>query len=699
MSELRDITYEKAKGLGRLDLWPMLRVEITSMDEQQIGDVYLSAMRNGSKCANTANSWVAWVLGICDDEPTGQMRMTNVPGLADIDSDYDRDRRDEVIELTAREFGPENVAHIGTYGQYKINSAVQTVLKFRGVDAQSAIDISKDIPFTAKSLEDAVEGNERLAHYLRDHEEDREIIDGIIGAYNSVGMHAAGIVISPEPVHRMIPMACTNKGVVTAVDMNDIEGVGLVKFDFLGLANVTTVAKCLALIKDRRGIEVDLTKIPTTIDDCETEAEQDFLRLCIRKFDRADVDTIFQFETPGFVDVLKQMDVKSFNDLVAIMSLNRPGAKKFISGTYYERFRKKVPDDKGPADPENSPIGTYAENRNNPNSIRAPHPALLPILAETFGIPVYQEQALRIVQTLSGATMAEADTLRRAVGKKKGDLFEKCRVRFIAGCQARNVDETVIRQVWSLLEEFDKYSFNKAHSCAYATLAFWNMYLRQKYTPEWYAAVMTTEFSQGSSKKELTKVQKTKLYSRSKDRKQILLDGTKLGWYMQGAKGNDVEIRKPHVNDSHYRDAAIVDDHTVVLPLCALMNVGGNAENVVANRGHKYENIRDLVVRSQAPPSVLRTLIENHACDGLFRGEYGHEQGVEQLEQVLVEMRESERAAEARMRKSHTQTAAGSMFQGFTPVPSIQLKGAIERDAKRRAEAKAKKKATTQRWD
>lgn len=675
-NELTSRVEQRVKELGRFDLWPILRVEMNSLIEQSLDGEYLAAADRGDKCENTCNSWVAWVLGICDDEPSGPMTMTNVPGLADIDSDFDKDRRDEVVEMTCGQFGHDNVAHIGTYGQYRIKLTVQTVLKHRGIDPQTAVDISKEIPYDAKTLDDALGQNERLASYLRQHPEDREVIEGIVGAYNNVGMHAAGVVISPDPIHERLPMTCTNRGLVTAMDMDDVQGMGLVKFDFLGLANVTTVARCLDLVRRRRGIDVDLTSIPMRVEECSTSEERDLLRLCIRKFDRGEVDTIFQFETPGFFDVLGQMEVRSFDDLVAIMSLNRPGAKKFISRNYYERYRKKFPDDKGLADPEVSPIGTYAENRAHPSNITAPHPDLTPILRETYGIPVYQEQALRIVQVLSGATLAEADTLRRAIGKKKGDLFQKCHVRFEEGCRKRDVDEGVVQSVWKLLEEFDRYSFNKAHSCAYATLSFWNMYLRQRFTAEWYAAVMTTEFSQGSSKKNMVEIQKAKLYSRGRDPRKTLLDGTKLGWYRQGAKDNGVEVIEPNVNLSEFRDAVIIDDTTVVLPLSRHMNIGSNAEPVSV--GKPYEDIADMATRANAPESVLKTLVEAGACNEMIDTRRGTDEGVRALKSVFVQMRESERAAQARLRKTQTTPDTGGLFD-FEPTSGIGIRRALQK--------------------
>jgi len=213
------------------------------------------------------------------------------------------------------------------------------------------------------------------------------------------------------------------------------------------------------------------------------------------------------------------------------------------------------------------------------------------------------------------------------------------------------------------------------------------MYLRQMYTAEWYAAVLTTELSDGTSKKDLIRPQKIKLYSRSQDSTRRLLDCTKLGWYRQGAKNNGVDVLTPDVNRSDFRDAWVVDDATVVMPLNSMSSIGGNAEGIVVNRGEGYDSVNDMAKRSRAPISVLRTLIENGACTVLEKSDYGHEAGLRELTDVFVEMRETERATEARLRKTQTRTATTSLFD-FEPTTSVKLREAVDKNRKREAEAK-----------
>jgi DNA polymerase III alpha subunit len=686
---LREIVFNKLKKQNKLDLWPKVRVELFSLENQELCDQYLELYESKNKYKNTINSWIAYILEICDDEPTGEMEIMGIPGLADIDSDFDKDRRDEVVELIKEWFGSENVSNIGTYGQYRLKSSIQNILKdkmtSRGQDPSAATEISKNVPFikdsdkltVAQQLDIATAASSELAIYLRQYPEDRELIEGVIGAYSNVGMHAAGIVIGPEPIYKIVPMIATPKGEVTAVDKDDIEAMGLVKFDLLGLANITTIAHCLKLIEKRHDKKIDLVK------DIDLNDKK-----CIDRFAAGDVDTIFQYETPSFQDILtNQIPISSFDDIVVIVAIGRPGAKKFISDYYYERYRKKEADDKGPADPIDSPIGTYASNKKDPTKIRAPHPSLFSILQETHGIPIYQEQALRIVQTLSGASLTEADKLRKAIGKKKGDLFEKCRQNFIKGCKTNDIPDSVIFSVWALLQEFDSYSFNKAHSAAYATIGFWNMWLRTYYPAEWYTAVFTTEFS-GASKKDMLQP----VMVRSKDYRGHYKRNynTKLEWYIDGASAGGFNgtykkcaVWSPNINKSHHRNAVIErrEGHDVIyLPFAVIGQLGDNVSSLVENKkllpNGKYETIKEIVEYSGLSESLLRRLVEN----GAFEDDFGTdtEKINAEITYYLQVKAEEKKVKTARQRKTKVpinNDIRQILFDGFEGENSIQVLG------------------------
>jgi len=381
-----------------------------------------------------------------------------------------------------------------------------------------------------------------------------------------------------------------------------------------------------------------------------------------------------------------------------VVALGRPGSMKFISDKYYERGRDK---DK---DPEFSPIGTYKGNKKNPAGIKSPHPMCTDVLAETYGIPVYQEQAMMIFQKISGSTLVDADLFRRAIGKKSGYLFERCRKMFMEGCSRNGLSEGQMNAIWKLFEDFQGYSFNKSHSVAYALLGFWNAWLREFFPSEWYAAVLSTELS--NSKKDMLEEQKFGYL------KQYV---TKLEWYRSRCRtrtNQKVHVLDPDVNLSHHVDALIDEKGHIILPLCTVPTIGGNAESIFLNRHvdgkpiRNYENLDDLVDRGGTSPSVLRTLIEAGAMDSIAKGET--------VDDMLSKLDESVLKKQARKKHSAVLARKGTevdalviddLFGDFKGSASIQMiaqvnKAREEREAKRKAEQEAAKpKKKTISWD
>lgn len=680
---LRQYVLDKLREENNLDDWPMLRTEILSLESQELDGKYFDAITNGSKCQNKANSLLAWKTGICDDEPSGQMRLKGVPGLADIDSDFDQNRREEVLQMVSEYFGEDNVSHIGTYGQYGLKMAAQTVARHRGMDSMTLKTITKGVNYKTKDIDTAMTESENFRIYMKNYPEDRELIMGAIGAYNNLGVHASGIVIGPNPISEIVPVSMTNKGVVTSIDMRDVEGMGLVKYDFLGLDNVTKISKCLDLIEQRYEKKIDLTKIPLWESECRTDGEKQRLKTVIGRFNNADVDTIFQFETGLFSQILSELNVTSFSDLVAIVALGRPGSMKFISDKYYERCRDK---DK---DPDTSPIGTYKGNKRNPENIRSPHPICSSILSDTYGIPVYQEQAMRIFQLISGSSLVEADIFRKAIGKKSGYLFDKCQKLFMNGCTKNGLTEGQINAIWKLFEDFAGYSFNKSHATAYALLGFWNAWLREFFPSEWYAAVLSTELS--NSKKDMIEPQK---FGYLRDH------GTKLEWYRKMCRKrteSKVNVINPDVNISHHADAMINDKGHIILPLCTIPTLGGNTESIADNR--PYKNIDDLVERSGASPSVLRVLVDHGAVDMISNAE-SKDDVMRRLEESILKKQERKRAEGSILKRKGTiveNIVVDGLFGDFEGTLSISMvakadKVSSDRKAKKAAEEAEKKK-------
>ena len=692
--KLRDFVFSDFKRRGLLDDWPIVRTEILSLESQELDGRYLSAIKNGSKMkANTINSTLAHKMGLCDDKPTGSMRLKDVPGLADIDSDYDQSRRDEVIQMVADHFGEENVFHIGTYGQYGLKSAAQTVAKHRKLDPKTVKDITKGVNYKTIDIDQAISESDNFAVYIKNYPEDRDIILGAVGAYSNIGVHASGIVIGPRPIREIVPISTTNKGLVTSIDMRDVEGMGLVKYDFLGLDNVTKLSKCLDLIEERHGRRIDLTKIPLWEHECKTEEEKTRLKQVISRFNKADIDTIFQFETGLFSQALSDINVTSFDDLVVIVAAGRPGSIKFISDKFYEKYRNK---DK---DPDVSPIGTYKGNKNDPGKINSPHPICTEVLKETYGIPIYQEQAMRIFQMISGSSLVEADLFRKAIGKKQGNTFKKCEKLFMEGCKRNGLSDGQINAIWKMFEDFAGYSFNKSHAACYAIIGFWNAWLREFFPSEWYASVLTTELT--NSKKDMLEPQ-TRGYLREY--------GTKLEWYRRMCRtrtGKKVHIVNPDVNLSHHSEAIIDKNGNIILPLCTIPTLGGNTASISTNK--PYKNLDDIVERSGASPSVLRVIVENDAMDTISNGD-PKEDLMSRLEESILRKQEKKRA-ESSMEKKKGTVVDGLLIDGlfgdFEGSSSIQMiaqvdKVKAEREAKRSQEKKnleASKKKKHPSWD
>lgn len=682
---LREIVFNKLKETNRLDLWPKARIEIFSMESQGVCDKYLELFNKGYKCKNTINSLVAYILGICDDEPIGEMTVVRPPKLADIDSDFDSARREEVIDFIKEWFGGENVSQIATYGQYKLTSAISSILKYkmssRGEDPSAALTISATVPYDIENMDLPMdqkfdlllEASQELLAYLKKYPDERELIEGIIGAYSSIGKHAAGVVIGPEPIYKIAPMAATSKGPVTAMDKKDIEAMGLMKFDILGVANMSKIAICLQLINERHGIDIVLGK------------DIDFNdKKCLARFNAGDVDTIFQFETPSFQEIfVNQVEVDSFNDLIVINALNRPGPKKFISDKFYERYRTKEPDEDGNMDTPVSTIGTYSSNKKHSHMISSPHPLLESVLKETYGIPVYQEQIMRMVQVLSGASMTEADTLRDAIGKKNFVLFDKCVQRFSKGCRERGIEENVIVEVISLIRKFGKYGFNKSHAAAYAIIGFWNMWLKTYYPAEWYTAVFTVEFSGTSKKSNMLNPCYAKGTSLAGKYSQNFK--RKLDWYIYGASsgGFNGEYKRcfvytPSLNISHHQKAMIHGENNIYLPFSIIEGLGGNMLSVVENRkllpDQKYDSIKSFVEYSGISEGISRKLIDNQVFEDDFGSDIPKIHA--ELTYYLKVRQEERKASQQRIRKTSVKIDDGVqklLFDNFKGVNSIQL--------------------------
>ena len=435
-----------------------------------------------------AGSLVAWALGITDLDPLPYdllfERFLNPErvSMPDFDIDFCMDRRDEVIEYVARKYGRDRVSQIITYGTMAAKAVVRDVGRVLGYPYGMVDGIAKLVPMTlGVSLSDALgrtdkgrkdenwRSDELIARY-HDEEDVRDLLDLALQLENltrNAGKHAGGVVIAPRPLSDFCPLFAEHDGEgrgrnpVTQFDKDDVEAVGLVKFDFLGLRTLTIIDWAVKAINRRRKAagEEPLDISALELDDPKT----------YELFARGDTVAVFQFESRGMRELLKRAKPDTFEDIIALAALFRPG-------------------------PLNSGMDRDWVDRKHGNAeVTYPHPKLEAVLAPTYGVIVYQEQVMQIAQVLAGYSLGGADLLRRAMGKKKPEEMAKERAKFEAGAAENGVDPKVATSIFDLMEQFAEYGFNKSHSAAYALVAYQTAWLKVHYPAEFMAAVLSSD--------------------------------------------------------------------------------------------------------------------------------------------------------------------------------------------------------------
>ncbi|HVZ76304.1 MAG TPA: DNA polymerase III subunit alpha [Candidatus Paceibacterota bacterium] len=389
------------------------------------------------------------------------------PSAPDIDMDFADDRRDEVIDYARRKYGEDKVGQIGTFGTMLARGVVRDVARALGQPYGLGDRIAKEIPFGSQgfpmTLERALNENPEFKKIYDNEPEAREIVDlgkSIEGCARHVGVHAAGVVISPRPLIDYTPLQLDPKGgkMITQYDMYSVgeDGVGLTKFDFLGIRNLTILASAVELVETIRGTTLDIEAIP--LDDKKT----------YEMLTRGDTEATFQLNGAGMTRFLKELRPTSIHDINAMVALYRPGPMQFIP--------------------------QYIERKHNPALIRYLDPAMEPILKQTYGILVYQDDLLIMAHDLAGYSWGDVDKFRKAVGKKIPEEMAKQKEKFIHGCMEHSKwPQRKAEEVWNWIEPFAAYGFNKAHSASYGRVAYQTAYLKANYPVEYMAAVLTAE--------------------------------------------------------------------------------------------------------------------------------------------------------------------------------------------------------------
>ncbi len=514
-----------------------------------------------------AGSIVAWSLKITDLDPLKldllferflNPERVNMP---DFDVDFCQENRYKTIEYVQKKYGFDHVAQIITYGKLQAKNVIRDVARVLQMPYAQADRISKMIPPGVQgknpTLQESLDQVPELEQMRQEDPQINKLFDigmKLEGLYRQSGMHAAGVVIGDRPLDQLVPLYKDPKAdmPVTQYDMKFVEETGLIKFDFLGLKTLTVIKKAVDWVKKVHKIDLDIDNIP--LDD----------KLTYEMLQRGDTSAVFQFESPGMKDVHKQIKPDRFEDLIAIVSLYRPG----------------------PMDN----IPTYIKRKHGEEEITYLHPDLAPILDETYGIMVYQEQVMKIAQALGGYTMGGADKLRKVMGKKMRDEIPKQRKMFTEGAVAKGIDEGTATKIFDQMEKFASYGFNKSHAAAYSLVSYQTAYLKAHYPVEFMCAVMSLD---------MTNVDKLLLYKE---------ECKKMGF----------KVLPPDINKS---DADFdVEDGDIRYALAAIKSVGAaNMEAIAAERhAHgPYKDVSDFIHRIDAK-QINRRQLEQLIKAGAF---------------------------------------------------------------------------------
>lgn len=518
---------------------------------------------------SAAGSAVAYALKITNIDPVKYdllfERFLNPDRISmpDIDIDFDEDGREEVLKWVVKKYGDKRVAHIITFGTMAAKMAIKDVARVQKLPLPEADRLAKLVPekpgtTLAKAFAEVPELNQERTSPNELVAKTLGFAETLEGSVRQTGIHACGIIIARDDLENYIPVS-THKDaslLVTQYDGKHVEDVGLLKMDFLGLKTLSIIKDALEYIEGSKGVVLDIEKIP--LDDVET----------YELYARGDTTALFQFESPGMKKYLRALKPNRFEDLIAMNALYRPGPLEYIPDFIDRKHgRKKIEYD----------IAEMEE-----------------YLKDTYGITVYQEQVMLLSQSLAGFTKGQADTLRKAMGKKMKDVMDKLKADFIKGATERGHDAKILEKVWSDWEAFAQYAFNKSHSTCYAYVSYQTAYLKAHYPSEFMAAVLSRNLS----------------------------DIKKITTFMDECRRMGIDVLGPDVNESNYK-FAVNKKGQVRFGLGAVKGLGEGAVNAIIEERRKngpYKDIYDLVERvnlSAMNRKNLETLVLAGGLDSL----------------------------------------------------------------------------------
>ena len=581
---------EEAEKLDPDDIIPQLSDEVRQRAEMELGvmgnmgyEGYFLIVQDfinwgkskgivfGPGRGSAAGSIIAYALNITDLDPLkyGLLfeRFLNPDRISmpDIDVDIQDTRRDEVIEYCAKKYGEDHVSNIATFGKMFGRMAVRDVARVLEVPYAESDRLAKLVPPPNQGrhipLSVSIKEDADLRREYENNPTAKEVLDYAIqleGTIRSHGVHACGVVIAPDTLVNYIPLEMAQKGVVaTQFPMGEVEELGLLKMDFLGLSNLTIINNAMRIIRKAYNTEINLSQLP--LDDKKT----------YELFQRGDTTGVFQLESAGMKRYLRGLKPTTFEDIIAMVALYRPGPMQFID--------------------------SFIRRKHGEEEITYLHPGMKNSLKNTYGILVYQEQFMQISKEWCGFTGGQADTLRKAVGKKKIDLMKKVKPEFVEGAvKVGGATKEIAETFWTQLEEFANYCFNKSHAACYGLIAYWTAYLKAHYPDAFMAALMTSDHD----------------------------DTDRLAIEITECKHMGIDVLSPDVNESFVEFAVVPNENKIRFGMSAVKGVGvGAVEEVLrARKEGAFLSVEDFAKRvstSKFNRKAWESLIKSGAFDDM----------------------------------------------------------------------------------
>ena len=539
---------------------------------------------------SVGGSLVAYLLNITNVDPLKYdllfERFLNPDriSLPDIDLDFADRRRDEVIHYVAQKYGKDKVAQIITFGTMAARAVIRDVGRAMGYAYAYCDQVAKMIPF-GMSLDETMKRVTEFSSLYESDQQAKKLIDAakkLEGVARHASTHACGVVISNTSLDEVVPLqhpTQDDQAIVTQYEMHSIEDLGLLKMDFLGLKNLTIIEDTLSRIYAIHGININIENIPA--------GDKKVYRL----LQKGETVGVFQLESQGMQRYLKQLKPTEFEDIIAMVALYRPGPMQLI------------PD--------------FIARKNKKQGVEYIHPKLKLILEKTYGIPVYQEQIMQIAKDMAGFTLAEADVLRKAIGKKIRKLLMSQKEKFIAGMKKNDIRENISQQIWYWIEPFASYSFNRSHAAAYATIAYQTAYLKAHYSAEFMSSLLTSERN----------------------------DIERIAILIEECRKMGLEVLPPDINESFTFFSVVPKKNQIRFGLSAIKNVGSNIVETIVNERKTegpYASIENFISRIYSRDLNKKSL-ESLVRAGVFDKMAERNQLLSNLERLLEYSRENQK--------------------------------------------------------